>query len=269
MSSTRRRKEPEEHENLERWLISYSDFMTLLVAFFVVMYAISSVNEGKYRVLSEALMHVFTHVPVAAAPIEIPHGSNSIPLLRPPQIRPNPPQIIDRPVMESAPLQSLLDSIRKALAPLIKEGKVRVEMNRYGIIVHINADVLFPTGSDLMTVEAIPIISRLGVLLQAVKNPIEVQGYTDNRPIHTSKFPSNWSLSVARAVTVVTLFRVLGVNPSDMVAAGYGKYHPIATNATATGRARNRRVDVVILAKALGSYREWPLTADFGSTSDN
>lgn len=251
MSGTRRRKQPEEHADLERWLISYSDFMTLLVAFFVVMYAISSVNEGKYRILSETLMHVFTHVPIVSQPIDISQRSSSPIVIRPPDIRPALPSIahIQQLAPGSGSLRLLLAKIRKTLEPLIKQGKVRVDRTRFGIVVHINSDVLFPTGSDLMTVDAIPIISHLGLLLETVDNPIQVRGYTDNRPIHTARFPSNWNLSVARAVTVVALFKVIGVDPRHMVAAGYGQYHPIAPNTTAAGRARNRRVDIVILAK--------------------
>ncbi len=261
----RGRKSPEEEpENLERWLISYSDFMTLLVAFFVVMYAISSVNVAKYRVLSQTLMNVFSHVPMAVHPIEIEHHSTMSPPVQAPDIRPALPQVVSRPIpLQSPPtMQPLLSSIRKALAPLIKHGQVHIDTSQLGIVVHINSDVLFPTGSSLMNGDAIPIISKLGMVLQTVNNPVQVQGYTDNRPIHNSHYSSNWSLSVARSVTVVSLFQVLGVAPGRMVAAGFGETHPIATNSTRSGRARNRRVDIVILAKPWQKESEWPMAPD-------
>ncbi len=248
----RRHKKAEEKEDLERWLISYSDFMTLLVAFFVVMYAISSVNEGKYRVLSQTLMSVFTHVPTSTQPIRLARHSSTASPVSPVKVGPNVPQIVSRPLQMQGTnsLQPILISVRQALARMIKRGEVSVSQSRLGIVIHIKADILFPTAKALLSVNAIPILSRLGLVLQAIPNPVQIQGYTDNRAIHSREFSSNWSLSVARAVTILQLFKVLGVDPRRMVAAGYGKYHPIASNKTALGRSRNRRVDIVILANS-------------------
>lgn len=261
MMSSRRKNKPEEAENLERWLISYSDFMTLLVAFFVVMYAISSVNEGKYRVLSATLMSVFTHAPTSTMPIRLASHVSMTPSVKPVRIAPNIPRVVPTPMnfQPESNLAPILTSVKRALAPLIKKGEVSIGHSKIGIVIHINADLLFPSGSALMNVTAIPILSRLGMILQTVPNPIQIQGYTDNRPIHTAQFPSNWSLSVARAVTVVQLLKVLGVSPRRMVAAGYGKYHPIASNKTVAGRSKNRRVDIVILANSWRYRHEWPL----------
>jgi len=252
----RRNKKAEEPENLERWLISYSDFMTLLVAFFVVMYAISSVNEGKYRVLSQTLLNVFTHAPTSAHPIRLSKHSALKPPVHPVHVAPQVPRVISKPMsfQGSASLEPVMESIRRSLSSLIASGKVKVRRTPRGVVVRLNSDLLFPSGSDVMTAQAVPILSRLGLILQTIPYRVEVQGYTDPRPIHTERFPNNWSLSVARAVTVVRLFQVLGVGPGRMAASGYGKYHPVATNATAAGRAKNRRVDVVILAKR-GSHR--------------
>jgi len=258
----RRQKKAEEPENLERWLISYSDFMTLLVAFFVVMYAISSVNEGKYRVLSETLLSVFTHTPTSAHPIRLSRHSSMKPPVHPVSIEPKIQPVVSTPVsfQGSDNLEPVLESIRKSMASLIASGKVKVKRTPRGVMVQVNADLLFPTGSDVMTAEAVPILSRLGLILQTIPYPVEVQGYTDPRPIHTARFPNNWSLSVARAVTVVRLFQVLGVAPKRMVAAGYGQYHPVASNKTPAGRAANRRVEILILAKRSLNQRTWALS---------
>ncbi len=263
----RRKKKTEEPEDLERWLISYSDFMTLLVAFFVVMYAISSVNEGKYQVLSQTLMSVFTHAPTSAQPIRFPNHARLKPLVHAVKVAPSIPRVIPLSAASQGDenLAPLLKSIRKAFASLIASGQAQVKRTPLGIEVQLNADLLFPSGSDMLTMQAIPILSRMGIILETLSYPVEVEGYTDSRPIHTPRFTSNWNLSVARAVTVVKLFQVLDVAPQRMVAAGFGKYHPVASNRTAAGRAKNRRVEILILAKDHLNGGNWPVVPSSGA----
>lgn len=263
----RRKKKTEEHEDLERWLISYADFMTLLVAFFVVMYAISSVNEGKYQVLSQTLMNVFTHTPTSAQPIRFSSHARLKPLVHAVKVAPSIPRVVSLSVTSRGDknLEPLLESIRKAFASLIASGQAQVKRTPLGIEVQLNADLLFPSGSDMLTMRAIPILSRMGVILEALSYPVEVEGYTDSRPIHNTLFSSNWNLSVARAVTVVKLFQVLNVAPQRMVAAGFGKYHPVASNRTAAGRAKNRRVEILIIAKSRLNGVGWPVVPSSGA----
>lgn len=264
----RRKKKTEEPEDLERWLISYADFMTLLVAFFVVMYAISSVNEGKYQVLSQTLMSAFTHTPTSAQPIRFPSHTRLKPLVHKVKVAPSLPRVVPLPITSQGDkkLESILKSIRKAFAALIASGEAQVKRTPSGIEVRFNADLLFPSGSDMLTMRAIPILSRMGVILEALSYPVEVEGYTDSRPIHNARFSSNWNLSVARAVTVVKLFQVLDVAPQRMVAAGFGKYHPVASNRTAAGRTKNRRVEILILAKyRLNGGGGWPVMPPQGA----
>lgn len=265
----RKRHHGEEPENHERWLISYSDFMTTLLALFVVLYSVSSVNMGKYRVLSETLMSVFRHIPTSTSPIRLSTRTDVKSPIKPVKISPQRVSISQSPSTLSGEtsLRPIAIDIEKALAPMIRKGEVTVTRNSLGVVIHIKSDLLFPSGSNLLNTSALPVLSRLGLELQTLHNPIQIQGYTDNLPIHNSKFANNWELSTSRAVTILQLFQVLGVSPRRMVAAGFGQYHPIASNKTPAGRAKNRRVDIVILARSWQNRPDEPL-APHGAISD-
>lgn len=245
----RRRRESDEHENHERWLVSYADFITLLFAFFVVMYALSSINEGKYRVMSDSISSAFRSVPGAASSGQL--GINTvanqplsitIPTRRlPPNVKADATQAVKR-----ERLKNVAKDINKALAPLVAEGTVTVTEGALGITVDINASVLFAPGDARLDPAAVRALTAVAQVLAPTDFPIIVEGHTDNTPINTPQFPSNWELSGMRASSVVRLFIDNGVDGRRLTATGYADQRPLADNATADGRQRNRRVAITI-----------------------
>ena len=240
----RRRPYEQDTENHERWLISYADFITLLFAFFVVMYAVSVVNIGKYTVLSEALGDAFggrgaanrsnTMVEVDALPL-----SNILAHKRAEAAK------RDRERLDL--LAHKLDSILK---PLVDSGKVRVTQTARGVTLEINASVLFDEGDAALTPAARTTLQTVAGLLKDDPHGIEVEGFTDNTPIGNPAFASNWELSAVRATTVVRLFAAHGVAEERLAAVGRGANRPVASNDAPVGRARNRRVAITILSGA-------------------
>lgn len=256
-----RRKKEEEHENHERWLVSYADFITLLFAFFVVMYAISSVNEGKYRVLSDSISSAFKNIPgsTAGAMVEV-NPSTPTPVTIPfkkPQIA-NLKQDIQREQNREV-LRNKAKEITDALAPLVQQGHVRVTEGALGITVEINASVLFDSGEARLQVPAIRALTAVGQILATTDFPITVEGHTDNAPINTVLFPSNWELSGARAASVVRLFIENGVDARRLTATGYAEQRPVADNATVEGRQRNRRVAINMESRTPDQVKELAL----------
>ncbi len=270
-----RKKPHEEHENHERWLVSYADFITLLFAFFVVMYSISSVNEGKYRVLSDALVAAFRSSPKSLLPIQVGSPSKS-PVVSTAQEDLRSPGLVKLPKMfisqneneEGKPrdplieekfeeggdrvvLEKIADDVREALSELVKKGLITVHQEALWVEVEIRNSVLFPSGSAVLQASAVPVLEEVARILADHDNSIRVEGFTDNVPIHTVVYPSNWELSAARASSVVRLFMDNGISPQRMVAQGYGEYRPVASNDTPEGRAQNRRVVIVVLADKL------------------
>ena len=268
-----RKKKHEEHENHERWLVSYADFITLLFAFFVVMYSVSAVNEGKFRVLSESLVAAFRDKPKSLEPVQLGSPVRSPPLPgqahdpAPPQpglMPPLPLPIQNRDNVSqkaaAAAAQAKIEAERakaisqmaadleKELAPLIDQNLVSVRRNKFWLEVEIKTSILFPSGSARLANSAIATLKKVAVILSSYPNPIHVEGFTDNQPINTLAFPSNWELSAARAASVVHLFSAAGIQAERMAAIGYGEYQPVADNATAEGRNANRRVVLVVLA---------------------
>ena len=229
-------------EQQDRWLISYADFITLLFAFFVVMYAISVVNTGKYRALSDALGDAFGGKPQA------PQASSTIdplPLA----------SLIARKRLEAARrererLDTLARQLNASLAPLVKDGKVRVTQTGQGVKVDINASVLFEEGQAVLGSDARATLGTVAQLLKPDLHAIEVEGHTDNLPIASAVYPSNWELSSVRASSVVRLFIEGGIAEGRLTAVGHGANRPVAPNTDEAGRARNRRVAVTILAAA-------------------
>lgn len=256
-----RRKKEEEHENHERWLVSYADFITLLFAFFVVMYAISSVNEGKYRVLSDSISSAFKNIPgsTAGAMVEV-SPSTPMPVAIPfkkPQIA-NLKQDVQREENREV-LRNKAKEITEALAPLVQQGHVRVTEGALGITVEINASVLFDSGEARLQVPAIRALTAVGQILATTDFPITVEGHTDNAPINTVLFPSNWELSGARAASVVRLFIENGVDARRLTATGYAEQRPVADNATVEGRQRNRRVAINMESRTPDQVKELAL----------
>lgn len=239
----RRKRSIVESDNVDRWLVSYADFITLLFAFFVVMYAISSVNEGKYRVLSDTLVEAFKAAPKAiqSKPVDKPRQDHSSGV----DIN------IGVPAKPEQPQQYMLQiagQIKSNLQPLIDRKHIKVTSNKLWVEVEINTNILYTSGSANLEPEAYQPLKKLAVLLSKLPNYVDVEGYTDDMPINNSIYPSNWELSAARAASVVQLFIKSGVAPQRLSVIGYGQYRPKAANTTVEGRRQNRRVRVVILA---------------------
>lgn len=237
----RERRKDVEHDNHERWLVSYADFITLLFAFFVVMYSLSSVNEGKYRVLSDSMVQAFRNInlndsgqqivvqPITMAPAQVAT-----------------PEQESRRRETAQRMRSMADEIRRVLSPLTRDGQVSVTEGAFGISVEINASLLFAPAEAVLGPDAVTALRSVGEVLAQATFPIMVEGHTDNRPIANARFPSNWELSAVRAASVVRLFIETGVAPDRLTAAGYADQRPVALNSTEEGRARNRRVTILI-----------------------
>lgn len=285
----RRRQHHEDHLNHEAWAIPYGDLVTLLLAFFVVMYAISSVNEGKYRVVADALSAAFGGAPRTIRPLQIGQhqlrgGAFDHPSVVNTGARRGPaepiPVEIPMPLhrRDAVPkaaaqaqaqgrslasgqagtggdlrqLQLLGSRIEEALDALVQRGLVRVRRGHGYLEVEIQSDLLFPSGAAMPTAAALATVRQLAAILRDVPNAVRVEGYTDDQPIRTLLFRSNWDLSVARATSVVHELVAQGIAPTRLAAMGYGEYQPVADNATIAGRNANRRVELVILASTQG-----------------
>ena len=246
-----RRKQEEEHENSERWMVSYADFVTLLFAFFVVMYAISQVNEGKYRVLSDTLASAFRNVPGTSSGAQVAVNPNAPMPMVVPFRRQNPGFKTDETQrLKREKMRDMAKEINAALAPLVKEGQVRITEGALGVTVDINASVLFAPGDARLDTGAVQALVAVAKILAPTDFPVTVEGHTDNTPISTPQFPSNWELSGMRASSVVRLFIDAGVDARRLTATGYADQRPVADNSTPDGRQRNRRVAITIESRA-------------------
>lgn len=280
-----RRRRHEESENPHRWLVSYADFITLLFAFFVVMYSISQVNEGKYRVLSDALLSAFENTPTqqpananATAPEQPPTGDGLLEGVEAPQsIETNNAEQAEQEALSlpavNAPSEQqkrafadLYGALEQSLQPLIDAGVVALRGNQDWIEVDMRSGLLFESGSDVLGSSAEPVMRELADKLAASRNLMRIRGYTDNQAIDTERFPSNWELSTARAVAVVRKLQSFGIPPARMAVEGFGEFNPIASNDTAEGRARNRRV---VLAISRLYEQEHRPAADKGADAGN
>ena len=272
----RKPKRHEEHSNHEAWAIPYGDLITLLLAFFVVMYALSTVNQGKYRLLSDSLYAAFRGEPRTLEPVQLGQhqagaGADShtgvLQQQRPdPQHAPAAGELVKlAPVMpqvaptraaelaaqaaqREAALARVADQVQNALGDLVRRNLMTVRRKEMWVEVELRTDILFTSGSAQPAPTAVPVLERLAQVLAPLPNAIRVEGYTDNVPIRTSVFYSNWELSAARAGSVVRVLSGQGVDPGRLAVVGYGEQRPVASNDTPEGRNANRRVVVVILA---------------------
>ena len=265
-----RKKKHEEHVNAEAWAIPYGDLVTLLFALFTVMYAMSSVNEGKFRVLSDSLIAAFHGAPKSIQPVNIgdkqPGKGGEKPLVG---IQPtafikirdqkggvdadqaprDPDAAEDAQDRNKAPgaLIRMERQVQDAMQALIDAKLVTVRRESMWLEIEINADILFPSGAGDFSPQAAPVLDKLADVLKPFPNPIRVEGHTDNRPIKTASFPSNWELSAARAASVVHEFTKAGIDPLRLEIVGFGEFHPRQSNDTVEGRNANRRVAILVL----------------------
>jgi chemotaxis protein MotB len=278
-----RKHKHEDHVNHEAWAIPYGDLITLLLAFFVVMYAMSSVNEGKYRVLSDSLVAAFRGSPKTLQPIQVgdkSRGSGAdihMSIVQQAMLEGQPRELFQhimeaqegkransnkdatstdpndfgmvsvKHAAEAAELDKVADQVEQAMAELIQKDLIVVRRHGVWVEVEIRTDILFPSGVATLTPNAADVLKQLAQTLKPFPNPIRVEGHTDNRPINTTAFPSNWELSAARAASVVHLFMEQGMEPARLAVIGLGEYRPTHANDTPEGRNANRRVVLVIL----------------------
>jgi len=284
-------------------VIPYADLLTLLLALFVVLYAMSSVNTTKYRALAQAISSAFNGSRAVITPVtpNAPQSSIPVPTTKPAPIPRTPlahillPELTqhiatpattpdtqsDKDKTKISDEQQNLDRIRNqvehALQPLIDKNLVVVRRTPNWLEIEIRTDILFPSGVATLSPSANQVLTSLGDILAPFANPLRVEGYTDDMPINTAVYPSNWELSAARAASVARLFAEHGVDPERLGIVGWGQYRPAADNASVDGRNRNRRVLVVVLSDKAAPRRFYTNSdqinqtadADDGSTHDN
>jgi chemotaxis protein MotB len=241
------------HENHERWLVSYADFITLLFAFFVVMFASSQTDKSKARQISEAVEKALADgksvgVPPAVAKILggtiDDKGQGNAQMKGPGGAQKASKESPPDDVVELMPSLKVLSA---TLEQEIKDGKVEVSLEPRGLVVSLKQAAFFPSGGDVIDPSTYTTIGKVAEALNAVGNPVRIEGHTDSQPIHSARFQSNWELSAARAIAMMNLLVTrYNVNEARMGIVGYADKDPEADNDTPEGRAKNRRVDVVI-----------------------
>src|SRR5690349_20631620 len=238
-----RRPAYDAHANRDRWLVSYADFITLLFAFFTTMYAISTVDNQKLSDMVDSMRTAFDAKKVEASkatpPKNTPRASNV------------PPE------MQPGALVELKNRLSKRLESQITGGQVGLEVDPRGLVITIREAGVFQIGSADLSTAARGVLREVADAMQDVDNPVRIEGHTDDVPIHTARYSSNWELSTARATTVIAFFvQERGLSPTRFSAAGYAEFHPRVASSAADARAQNRRVDIVILNDATRKAEE-------------
>ncbi|MBI5893178.1 MAG: OmpA family protein [Deltaproteobacteria bacterium] len=228
----RKNKRQEEDEKVDRWMVSYADFVTLLFAFFVVMYALSTLNESKYKILAESVSKAFKAQRTESVIPELMRQDAG-------------------PLFADAFTKTFTGDFRKihhALEGLEKAGIVSLNVERRGVVISMADKFVFDSGKADIRSDAEAVLDEVGKALKDMPNQIKVEGHTDNVPINTPQFPSNWELSSARALNILKyLVAKHDINPVKVSATGYSEFRPVAPNDNPVDRAQNRRVDVVVL----------------------
>ncbi len=226
------RRPPKDQENHARWLVSYADFITLLFALFVLMFASAQGDKQKARAVSEAVRKALEHEGSGAATGA--RQRNATPAIR---------------QDGSADLAKSLETLRAGLTPEIESSKISMRLEGRGLIVSLRESAFFASGDDGVSPSSVPILAKLAAVVRVLPNQVRLEGYTDSVPIHNARFRSNWDLSAARAIAVMELLRDrFGIPVQRLAIAGYGENAPVDSNETESGRAHNRRVDLVVLS---------------------
>jgi len=238
------------HENHERWLVSYADFITLLFAFFVVMFATAQQDKNKAKEVAESVREAIQHGQLSEAITGIINHKKTAPdgkgdtREHPPHPPPPPPAAATH-----ADLQKSAELLQKALATELKAGKISIVVDERGLVISLREAAFFASGDDTINAASFPIIEKLVALIVGLPNPVRLEGHTDSVPIHTARFRSNWELSAARSIAMLELLRQrYHFPPERMSVAGFGENAPVDTNDTDEGRAHNRRVDMVVIS---------------------
>jgi len=243
-----RRRKPEEHANHERWLVSYADFITLLFAFFVVMFATAQADHGKAARVSESVRKALEDGQVKSVMAAIlgagAQGQGNALMHQPGAPPAAPPQVPVAP----PDLQVSLRSLAAVLAPEIERGELRLSMQKRGLVISLSEAAFFASGGDTVSPGAYPAIEKIARAIRVLPNLVRLEGHTDAVPIHNSRFHNNWELSAARSIAMLELLASrFDVPAARLAVAGYADTAPVESNDTPEGRAHNRRVDVVIL----------------------
>lgn len=241
-----RRKRHQEHENHERWLVSYADFITLLFAFFVMLYAHSNMNKAMAQQISESFRDAMAQGRLTQALAQLITGQQAAPpssassAATRTKVNPRPGHAVE--------LLPSLQQLNEQLKREIDAGRLDVKLERRGLVISLKEAAFFPPGNDAIEPGALATLQTITDELKRTPNPIRLEGHTDSIPINTERFRSNWHLSSARAVSMLQLFSDrFGIPAERMGIAGFAETAPIAPNSTPAGRAKNRRVDIVVL----------------------
>lgn len=250
-----KKKKEEEHENSERWLLSYSDFMTLLMILFVVLYAMSNVDRAKFSQLAQSMnmaMGGGKSIIGNDTAVSIKEDTSNMQT-----------QLQER--KEEDKMEDLKAKVDKYLEKNGMKQNATTQIDERGLVVSLNDTMFFDTGSADIKPEAEQKITDLGKILNGLNNYMRIEGHTDNQPIHNAQFASNWQLSAQRAANVTELLiQKSGVPGAKLQAVGYGEYRPILDNSTEEGRARNRRVDIIIVNSKFDKMENQIGTAPLG-----
>ncbi len=242
------------HENHERWLVSYADFITLLFAFFVVMFASTQSDKSKAKAVSDSVREALEHGQfTSAVSTMLGRGRHeaSDPLRDKPQVagKENIPLPAAPPPIPLADLRKSKAKLEMGLGTELGSGKVQLKLEGRGLVISLREATFFASGDDAVQPASYPILAKVAAVIAELPNSVRLEGYTDSKPIHTSRFRSNWELSAARSIAVMELLRQrFGVPEERLAVAGYAENAPTDTNDTEEGRAHNRRVDVVVLS---------------------
>lgn len=240
------RRKRVEHDNHDRWLISYADFVTLLFAFFVVMYALSSVNEGKYKTFGDSLSVAFSPhsnaLSVSPTVKLLPLNRNQV------VVDKQTAKLVAQQRKTQAKMKAVSDSLHTMMGPMITQGLVGISQTRRGVQVDISASTLFKEGEETLQPGAQETLQKIAQVLSRESQSVEVEGHTDDVPISNAQFPSNWELSSGRASSVVRMLIRYGVPAEHLAAVGMAANQPIVPNDTPENRAKNRRVSITILS---------------------
>lgn len=264
---SRKREHEAEKENGERWLLTYADLITLLMIFFVVLYSMSKVDAQRFAAVAESLNKALGGGTPAKIEMAVSPAGPSLFQTGTPSSKatvpgkgtdPNNTTNADPNAGATASQgngtteKMSLDAIKAKLDKFATDNGIQTALvtsiEERGLIVSIQETLLFESGSADITTRAKDILERVSTVLAAAPNQIKVEGHTDNLPIRTAQFPSNWELSVIRSTNVVQILQRDGISPGRLSATGYGEYRPIASNDTDAGRGKNRRIDLLILS---------------------
>lgn len=269
-----------EQEQLDRWLVSYADYMTLMFALFVVLYAMSIVKEEQYNVLADSITRMFekpeqsgSGVPGSAvltepAPqSELELYGTSLEDAKGPSLVADAKQLSEVSAKQlGSPLQSVEQQLTRALANLLEQGLAKIQQDENWLSIELSSGLLFASGSATATSSAQTLLGEITKVINPIDNFIRVRGYTDDQPINNELFASNWELSVSRATSVLRMLERLGTAPQRMAIEGFGQYYPFSANDSAEGRAANRKVVIAISRYGYAAQSE---TTDNSDNAEN